>query len=247
MFRELAALHGIEFHFVESLEHEETLNTLHAMKPDLVLCLFWGAVVQESAIECVRLGFVNLHGGLLPRFRGNACANWAILTGQDEMGVSIHYMDGGKLDSGPILAQATLPITQTTVVEELFEGTMQVGGALIVDMLRDLESGIDPIAEPQDESKALRCYPRLPEYGMIDWSQPATQIDRHIRSLGPPYGYAYTYRGVEKIEVLKAAPVDHQGDYLAEPGHIIAIGGQGSILVATGSGVLDVQTIRRSG
>jgi methionyl-tRNA formyltransferase len=117
---------------------------------------------------------------------------------------------------------------------------------MLVNLLLDMESGVEPSATPQDDSQSLRCYPRLPHDGILDWTQSADSLDRHVRSLGPPYSYAYTYWGAEKIEVLKARPIHHRSEYLAVPGHVIAIQPNSSIEVATGDGTLSLDLIATS-
>jgi UDP-4-amino-4-deoxy-L-arabinose formyltransferase/UDP-glucuronic acid dehydrogenase (UDP-4-keto-hexauronic acid decarboxylating) len=148
-----------------------------------------------------------------------------------------------KLDAGPILAQEAVPITAETTVEELVKAIREIGTAMIMDILDDFQQGIPVYPKPQDEGEAMRCYPRLPEYGRIDWTESAARIDRHIRSLGGPYPEAYTYHGRNRVNIHEASVLEPCPDHLAEPGHIVRSEIDGDIWVGTGKGILIVSEI----
>ena len=148
-----------------------------------------------------------------------------------------------EIDAGPILSQETVPITEETTVEDLIKATREVGTALILDTLNDFRQNIPVYPKSQDESKAMRCYPRLPEYGRIDWTESVTRIDRHIRSLGGPYPDAYTYHGHDRVSIHEASVLEPCPDHLAEPGHIVRSEAEGDIWVGTGNGILVVSRI----
>lgn len=245
-FEQIAKSEDIPFIFDQANLSEETINQIRSIDADIGIALFWPYKIPEKVINTVKHGFLNLHGGLLPRYRGNACANWAILNGEDEMGITIHFMDPGKLDSGPILAQQTVPITPNTVVGDLMEATRNIGATQIVDIIKAYEDGSPPTPILQDDNSALRCYPRLPSDGMIDWHQSAEQINLHIRSLGPPYEYAYSYLEQQKLHIVRAQPLEKNelDQYCAVPGHVIERCSDRSINVATGNGILKIIEIK---
>jgi methionyl-tRNA formyltransferase len=149
-----------------------------------------------------------------------------------------------SLDAGPILRQTKVPISSDTTINDLVRQVKEVGAHQILEILEAFERGNPIPATPQNEDDTLRCYPRIPEYNRIDWSQSATQIDRHIRSLGDPYHAAYTYLKGERVKILEAKPKKDDHQFLAEPGHIIATESNGEIEVATGDGILVVKRIR---
>jgi methionyl-tRNA formyltransferase len=245
-FERVADEHDIPFEFVESVNDETYMERLDDADLDIAVTIFWMDKIVAEVLERAEHGFLNLHGGALPRYRGNAAGNWAILENEDRMGITVHRMTP-KLDSGPILGQEFVPITPETTVKDLVEATREVGAHIILDILESYRRGNPVPATPQNEAEALRCYPRIPEYGRVDWTQSAAQIDRHIRSLGDPYPPAFTYQNLQRIELLEARPETHDRPFLAEPGHIIHTEPDGEIEVATGDGVLVLEKIRLEG
>jgi methionyl-tRNA formyltransferase len=199
--------------------------------------------ISARVLEIPNEGFLNLHGGDLPRYRGNATANWAILEGENKIGITVHKMVP-ELDAGPILRQETVPITEETTVSDLVKSTREIGTRILLEILDDHRRGLPLEGVPQDPDEALRCFPRIPEYGRIDWTESANQIDRHVRSLGAPYPNAFTYFHNLRVEVLSTDVLDRATDYLAKPGHIIRTHEDGDVWVATGYGIIVLERIQ---
>lgn len=242
-FEAVAAEHDLPFDYIEDVNDPENRERLAQCDPDVVVAIFWMDRVSREVLDVPEHGFLNLHGGKLPRYRGNAAANWAILEGESELGVTVHRMVP-ELDAGPVLAQESVPITDDTTVKDLVAATREVGTRLVLRVLDGYRRDAPPPAIEQDEDDALRCYPRIPAYGRLDWTQSAAQLDRHVRSLGDPYPDAFTYHGTERIEILAATPREHPGDFLAEPGHIVRTDEGDEVWVATGDGILALRTIK---
>jgi len=241
-FESIARSHEIPYAYVENINQDEWVKRLASHDIDTLVAIFWMDKVGKRVLDLPDHGVLNLHGGALPRYRGNAAANWAILEDETELGITVHKMVP-EIDAGPILSQETVPITEETTVEDLIKATREVGTALILDTLNDFRQNIPVYPKSQDESKAMRCYPRLPEYGRIDWTESVTRIDRHIRSLGGPYPDAYTYHGHDRVSIHEASVLEPCPDHLAEPGHIVRSEAEGDIWVGTGNGILVVSRI----
>ncbi len=246
-FQKLAELHKIPFYFTANIHTEYFVNLFNEAKADLGIAISWVQVIKKDIIQTARLGFLNLHGGDLPRYRGNACGNWAILQGEKKLGICVHFMEPDSLDSGDILLKRYIPITSRTTIGELTSSASQIGIEMILNTVDMLEKG-KAHPKKQDNSKALRCYPRLPRDGEIDWNQSVPQIDRHIRSVSEPYPGAITYYNGEKLYIWRAYPLKNPPNHLAVPGQIIGLQKDDTVLVATGrGGVLVLETVQLEG
>ena len=149
---------------------------------------------------------MNAHGGDLPRYRGNACQAWAILNGEERIGLCIHKMIGGELDSGDIIARDYLPIDHRTKVTEAWKWLEIRVPELMLQAVDRLSKNSGFILERQsrDLKDALRCYPRRPEDGRIDWSKSAMDVLRLINACNKPYAGAFCYSEGEKIIIWDA-------------------------------------------
>jgi methionyl-tRNA formyltransferase len=196
----------------------------------MVVAMLWLYTVEEKIIATTRLGFVNCHGGLLPKYRGNACANWAILNDEKEMGITVHFMKGGDLDSGPVILQTEINFSNQTTIGGFMEEFNRTGSTLVLNAVEKIRTG-DYQPVPQDESEASYCYPRLPRDGEISWELPAREIHKLIRSAGKPYPGAYSYfndvRDKDKLKklVIHQARVESHPlkTYYAVHGHVIRL------------------------
>ncbi len=239
-FEALAERHGVPCHRTSRIDRPKWVKVLREASIDLAVAMLWVRTVGEEAIATSRLGFLNVHGGMLPRYRGNACQTWAMLNGETEVGVTVHLMDAGKLDSGPIVLQEALPIDDKTRMAPLLRRIADRGVEMVVRAVELLRTGA---ARPvrQDHDAALYCYPRLPRDGEIDWRRPAGEVHRLMRAAGPPYPGAYTFFAdvmdhgtVKKMVVLAARVEDHPGDFCAVPGHLIWLDGRSRCAVVCG-------------
>lgn len=229
-FSELASTNGIEFHATNQINNEYFENLLRNLQIDLAVAMLWLYTISENIISTARLGFVNLHGGALPKYRGNACQTWAILNNEDSIGVTCHLMKGGVLDSGPIIKQEKIKIISGQKVGELIEKVNEVGARLV---LQSVEALINDTLEVvlQSEAAASYCYPRLPRDGEINWDKPAVEVERLIRAVGRPYPGAYSWfndvkdnQKIKKLTIFSARVVAHPLDvFYAVCGHMIKL------------------------
>ena len=227
-------------------EHEEALRALPPI--DVAVSVNYPGIIPAEIISCFRLGILNAHGGDLPRYRGNACQAWAILNGEEKVGLCIHKMLGGELDSGDIIARDFHPITPTTSVTMLWGWMKQRIPALFEAAIGKLAADSDFVLERQsaDPADALRCYPRRPEDGRIDWSCSATEVLRLINASAAPYAGAYCEMDGERLIVWEAEPVEDDENFLAIPGQVTSIG-DGWVRIATGSGKIQLNSVETGG
>ena len=240
--RKRAAELGIPF--IHTPRISETIDTIRGMAQiDIAVSLNYSGVIPNSVIELFPLGILNAHAGDLPRYRGNACLAWAIINGEDRVGLCIHRMIGGELDSGDIIARDYFPLTLATKVTMAYEWMSGRVPYLFSDALQCLEKDPSFVLERQskDPKDALRGYPRSPEDGRIDWSRSAIEVLRLINACNKPYAGAFCNFEGQKL-VIWDADLAPEENFLAIPGQITMIG-DGFVEVATGSGKLRVKEI----
>jgi methionyl-tRNA formyltransferase len=221
-FRELAEQWAIPF--VCSARIHEHRDFLAQVQADIAVSINYSGVIPEEITALFPLGILNAHGGDLPRYRGNACQAWAILNGEERIGLCIHRMVGDELDSGDIITRAYLPINIDSTVGQAMDWIERVTPGLFVDTLAQLQRKPGFVLERQskDPTLALRCYPRRPEDGRIDWYKPALDIVRLVNASGRPYAGAFCFHEDRRLTVWEARLGDDER-FLAVPGQVTAI------------------------
>lgn len=239
-FQELAEKHEIPFYQSNSLNTPECVELFNSHSLDLVCALFWLNTISGKTIRTAKDGFLNLHGGLLPKYRGNATQTWAILNGEKEQGITAHLMDPDRLDTGDIILQKSIPIAEDTVVGELYREVSLQGIELVVKAVEKLRLRTANKV-PQDDKKALYCYPRLPRDGEINWNHNANDILKLIRAAGSPYPGAYSYYSdirdgnkIKKVVIHNAHLEKHPTNFCAVPGHVLKVHDGNGRAVVTG-------------
>lgn len=212
------------------------LEALQAMQPDLLLSVYYRKMIPGYILEIPRLGCFNMHGSLLPRYRGRAPINWALVHGETETGVTLHHMVKSA-DAGAIVDQEVVPIGPT---DTAFDLTHKLGDAAVRVLLRQLPALKEgrASATPQDDSKATYFGGRSAKDSEIDWYQSSLQIHNLIRAV--PYPYfppAFTHYKREKLEIrANRLPNGGHLDNKAQPGQVVAKG-ESWIRVACGDGL----------
>lgn len=222
----------------------ETIDLLTSLAPlDIGISLNYIGIIPQSVIDLFQLGILNAHGGDLPRYRGNACQAWAILNGEHHVGLCIHKMIGGEVDSGDIIARDYYPLSLNTKVTEVHSWMSEQIPELFADALQKLEQDPNYFLEKQskDPKDALRCYPRKPEDGRINWEKSNIEILRLINACNRPYAGAFCEFEGQKLIVWDAELASEE-NFLAISGQITFIG-NGFIEVATGKGKLRIKEI----
>ena len=191
--KEAALTGGIHVYQPEKIKSDSAYEFFYRVQPDAVVILAYGQIVPMRLIEIPRLGWINLHGSLLPAYRGAAPANWAIANGETRTGLTTMQIDAG-MDTGPILLQQKMEIGPEETAPELLARMAEAGAPLMVETLRGLERGeIKPQA--QDASKASLAPMLKKEDGRIDWSLSARQVYNRMRGFAPWPGAYTSFRG----------------------------------------------------
>lgn len=191
--KEVATEAGARIYQPESVKSDEARDFFAQIKPDCAVIIAYGQIIPRRLLEIPRLGWMNLHGSLLPKYRGAAPIAWAIINGESKTGLTTMRLDPG-LDTGPILLQQEIAIGSDETAPELARRMAESGAPLVAESLIKLERGeIAPI--PQDSMQASYAPILTKEQGRIDWAQPAVQIYNRIRGLAPWPGAFTTFRG----------------------------------------------------
>jgi methionyl-tRNA formyltransferase len=189
----IAVESGIPVYQPEKIKSPDSLEHFKRVAPDVVVIIAYGQIISARLIEIPRLGWINLHGSLLPKYRGAAPINWAIVNGEASTGLTSMQIDPG-LDTGPMLLKYETPIGPDETAPELTERLAEAGGPLMAETLRKLDR--EEIApQPQDNSQATFAPLLKKNDGLIDWSLPASAIYNRIRGLQPWPGAFTTFRG----------------------------------------------------
>jgi UDP-4-amino-4-deoxy-L-arabinose formyltransferase/UDP-glucuronic acid dehydrogenase (UDP-4-keto-hexauronic acid decarboxylating) len=236
-FRHLAKQWGIPY--ASSAKIIDYKDFLAASAADIAVSINYSGVIPGVVTDLFPLGILNAHGGDLPRYRGNACQAWAILNGEPRIGLCIHRMIGGELDSGDIIARDYLAIDHTVKVTRVWEWMSERTPELMLEAVQMLDANPAYVLEQQskDPKQALRCYPRKPEDGRIDWTKPAIHVLRLINASNKPYAGAFCDFEGEKFIVWDAELTVDDEFFCAVPGQVIKIG-DGFVDVACGEGKL---------
>ena len=233
---------GLEVYQPAKLRDGEALAILQRLDPDLIAVAAYGKILPVDILNLPRLGCVNVHSSLLPRYRGAAPINWAILNGEEETGVTIMYMAEG-MDTGDILAQAKTPIDINENASQLFGRLAEMGADLLVDTVAALEAGtVKPV--PQEEALATHAPMLSREQSPMDWGRTARQLHDQVRGLYPWPAATALLDGV-RCKVLRTAL---SGEATGKaPGAVLQGDKKGLKIACGGGGVLEVLELQPDG
>src|SRR5215210_6943456 len=236
---ELALSLGLAVRTPKGLRSEEEAAAFKALDLDAAVVVSYGHILPKAFLEAPVLGCINIHGSLLPRWRGAAPIHRAILAGDAETGVTIMRMDEG-LDTGPMLLAESTPISAADTAESVHDRLAELGGRLIVSTLDALVGKtIEPVPQPDDG--VTYAHKLGKEEGALDWRRPAAELERKVRAFHPWPGTWFDVEG-ERIKVLEAALALAAG----APG-TVSVGRDGFPIVACGVGGLKLLKLQRAG
>lgn len=239
--KETALAHGIPVYQPEKVREESFVDTLRQLDPDVIVVVAFGQILPESILNLPQYGCINVHASLLPKYRGAAPMQWAIIDGEKETGVTTMFMAKG-LDTGDMLDKEAVSIEAKETGESLHDKLSEVGGRLILKTLEKLETG-KAVRIPQDDS--LSCYAKMltKDLGKISWQEDAAKIERLIRGLNS-WPSAFTSLQGKTLKVWDADVVDK--DSGLKPGTVVETD-KASFTVQTGSKMLKIKEVQLQG
>jgi methionyl-tRNA formyltransferase len=239
--KQTALRHGLTIEQPATLRDAGAAAHLASYRPDVMVVVAYGLLLPKAILDTPKFGCINIHGSILPRWRGAAPIQRALLAGDGETGVSIMRMDVG-LDTGPVLATATTPIGAHDTAAILHDRLAMLGAHALIETLPKFASG-DLIPEPQQEVGVTYAHKLRKEEATIDWTRSALEIDRQVRAFNP-WPVAETHWRGQQLRVWECVAVDVRVD--ARPGSALSADANG-IVVATGLGALNLTRVQLAG
>ncbi len=245
---------GLKVRMPVSLKDAQQQQEFAALGADLCIVIAYGLILPQAVLDAPRLGCINAHASLLPRWRGAAPIQRAIMAGDGETGVSIMQMDAG-LDTGPVLRRESTPIDATCDAGDLHDRLAEISGRLLVELADERCRGVAPTPVPQGEGASYAAKIDKAE-ARLDWRLKAPELARRVRALSP-YPGAWFSHGAERIKLAQAAPSSY--DSAEQPGTVLRadrlllsqsglLSGQSDLAVVCGGGtVLDLKRLQRAG
>ncbi len=231
----LAAEQGIPVYAPEDVNHPLWVDRIKTMAPDYIFSFYYRALLNDSILSSARLGAFNLHGSLLPKYRGRAPLNWVLVKGETETGVTLHRMVK-RADAGDIVAQQRVAIEEQDNALTLHRKLVACATQVLEGALPAIKRG-DIVTTPQNESEATIVGRRTPEDGRIKWEDPAQTVNNLVRAVTYPWPGAFAFAGTVKFVVWKGRV--HHTEHQAKPGTVLSVE---PFLIACGEGALEVVT-----
>lgn len=239
--KEAALKHNIQVYQPLKVKEAEFIGILKKIEPDVIVVVAFGQILPKEILDMPKYGCINVHASLLPKYRGAAPIQWAVIDGQKESGVTTMYMDVG-LDTGDMLKKTKVTLASDETGGSLHDKLSVAGGSLLVETLEELEQGTI-IREKQDDSQSNYARMLEKKLGLIDFSQSAEGIERLIRGLNP-WPSAYTGFNGKTLKIWKARVIEE--DYAGTNGEIVEVT-KDSIIIKTGKGALELLEIQLEG
>jgi methionyl-tRNA formyltransferase len=241
---ELAQAAGVPVLAPDTPNTPGVISCLTELQPDLILSFYYRRLLGPALLALPRLGAINLHGSLLPKYRGRSPINWVLVNGETHTGVTLHYMIA-PADAGDIIAQREVPIAFEDTALTLFEKVARAAVELLRDTFPLIKAGMAPRL-PQDPRQGTYFGGRTPEDGRIDWSRPALGLYNLVRAVTAPYPGAFTAFAGKRLYVWSARPILERSSTHWPAGTVV--GPQpGGCLVATGHGQLLLTQVQAEG
>ena len=237
--KQLAVEHGIPVYQPATLRAPEAQAELAALQPDLMVVVAYGLILPQVVLDTPRLGCINSHASLLPRWRGAAPIQRAVQAGDDESGVTVMQMEAG-LDTGPMLLKVSTPIAPSDTGGSLHDRLAALGSQAVIQAVDALAAGT-LTGEVQDDSLANYAHKLNKDEARIDWSRPAVELERQVRAFNP-WPICHSTLNGEPLKVLAA----NLGEGSGQPGQILAASKDG-LTVACGEGALRLTRLQLPG
>ncbi|MCI9626089.1 MAG: methionyl-tRNA formyltransferase [Clostridia bacterium] len=238
--KEFADEQGIPVFQPESLKLDMVKNCIEALEPDLIAVVAYGKMLPKAILDYPRYGCINVHGSLLPKYRGSAPVHWAVMNGETKTGVTTMYM-AEEMDAGDILLAKETPIGETEIAGDVYDRLAEMGADLLLETIEKLEAGaLNPV--PQDAAQVSFAPMLKKEMGKIDWTKTSEEIINLIRGLNPwPVAYTNTNKGILKIYRAEKEQIPSD----LPPGTVIE--NPTSLIVKTGNGCISLKEVQLQG
>ena len=233
---------GVPVYQPKRIRNTEAVEYLTSLHPDVIVVAAFGQIIPKEILELPTHGCLNIHASLLPKYRGAAPIQWAILDGEKETGVTIMRMDEG-LDTGDMLAKCIVPIAEDETGGSLFDKLSVAGAELMSETLKRLETEDIPGEKQPEESPTAYASMIKRENGRIDWTKSAAELERMVRGLSPWPGCSTKLQG-KQLKLWKTAVVS--GTISETPGTVCEVAEDG-LCVQTGDGILKIQELQLEG
>ncbi len=239
--KECALAHDIPVFTPKKIREPENIEYLRKFQPDIIIVAAFGQILSKTILDMPKYGCVNVHASLLPKYRGAAPIQWAVINGDEVSGVTIMRMNEG-IDTGDMIAKRELRLAEDETGGSLFDKLADLGAKLCVETMEMIEKGT-AVYTPQNSEAATHTSMIRKEMGDISWNRSAMEIERLIRGLNP-WPSAYTHLDGKTFKIWKAEIVSEGTEY--NPGCIVKVG-KNELLVQTGEGILSLQEVQLEG
>ena len=236
-----AEAHGLPVWQPKRIKEEDFTAFLEEQKPDLMVVVAFGQILSQRILDIPPYGCINVHGSLLPRYRGAAPMQWCVIDGEKKTGITTMFMDAG-LDTGDMLLKAEFPIGPYTTLEEVHDGLMALGAKVLIDTLEELSAGTLKRIPQTGESNYAPMLTK--ETGHIHWQDCAQKIHNLVRGLDSWPG-AYTFLAGKKYKIWRTRCTTEKTE--AQPGTILRADKKEGLFVAAGDGVLEITELQAPG
>lgn len=242
---EIAYKYGLPLFREKNINDKGFVNKIRAISPDLIVVVNFDQILKEELISIPPKGCINTHASLLPKYRGRAPLNWAIIRGEQETGVTVHFINKG-IDTGEIVIQKKISIGEDDYIEDIMGKVKEMYPIIVNEAVDKIESNlVTPIK--QEISNGFYCTKRTPKDGQINWDRPTAEIYNLIRAISRPYPGAYTYYNNHKVIIWRAEKIIAEDRSVikeiskVENGYIYSVD-DNRILVKTSDGFINIKS-----
>ncbi len=242
--KEVAMEYGIPVYQPKRVREPEFFEILKSLEPEVIVVVAFGQIIPQSILDLPQYGCINVHASLLPKYRGAAPIQWAVIDGEEVSGVTIMKMDAG-LDTGDMISKVIVPITKEETGESLFDKLSEAGAKLLVETLPAIAAGTVVYEKQPAESPTPYAAMIQKEMGNIDWNKSAVELERLVRGLNS-WPSAYTKLNGKTLKIWKAEVVIKRTRDFSFPGTVLLAEEQG-FWVQTGQDILSIQELQLEG
>lgn len=240
--KEVALRENIPVYQPKKVRDPEVIQKIRELAPDVLVVVAFGQIIPQEILDIAPYGCINVHGSLLPKYRGAAPIQWAVIDGEKESGVTTMQMDAG-LDTGDMLLKTVVPLDEKETGGSLFDKLSKAGADLLLKTLDALENGT---VTPQKQGESPTAYAKMltKDMGAIDWNRPAKELERLIRGLNP-WPSAFSHLNGKTLKIWEAS-VEEENDEKKAPGTVLQADAKG-FRIQTGEGILKIDTLQLEG